>query len=159
MEEKPEEDFMNINKNIFFLILIFTTLLFSSCKDENTETFVDELPFPAPFEVYLNLSLVSNQSLEFEKHLYLNDIGLRGVVVVKRGENDYAAFERTCPFEPEKDCSIISMDPSQLYLSCDCGNSFYNLKGFPTNSPSPKKLREYRTQLSGNTLVIDETII
>ncbi|MBK6267051.1 hypothetical protein JKA74_18545 [Marivirga sp. S37H4] len=154
---------MNIKKYIT-LVLLSAFALFSSCKDENADALIDELPLPAPFEEYLNLTLVSNQSLQFDNHLYLNDVGLRGIVVVKRGDNDYAAFERTCPYKPELDCSLIShvnLGTSGSYLECGCDEetSFYNDQGFPTSGPSPKRLRQYRTQLSGNTLIIDDTII
>ncbi|WP_375579692.1 hypothetical protein ABWH96_01035 [Marivirga tractuosa] len=133
--------------------------MFLSCGEENPEVYFDELPYPDPFQLSLNLDLVSYQSLQFEKNVVLPDVGLNGVIVVKRAENDYAAFERTCPYEPEKECSIVSMNAGQQYLECECGNSFYNLSGYPTNSPSPRKLREYYTSLSGRNLYIDNTIV
>jgi nitrite reductase/ring-hydroxylating ferredoxin subunit len=158
MEEKAVKDFMNTNKKFLF-ILILPLFMFISCGEENPEVFVDELPLPDPFQLSLNLDLVSYQSLQFEKNVILPDVGLNGVIVVKRAENDYAAFERTCPYEPEKECSIVSMNAGQQYLECECGNSFYNLSGYPTNSPSPRKLREYYTSLSGRNLYIDNTIV
>lgn len=158
MVKKPEEDFMITNKNIF-AVLVLMLFFFTACKEENSDVFIDELPPAPPFEVFLNLSLISNQTLQTENHLYLNDVGLRGVVVVKRGENDYAAFERTCPYEPERDCAIVShvnLGQTASYLECGCGDSFYNDEGFPTSGPSPRKLREYRTQLSGNNLIVSD---
>ncbi|SMG52300.1 hypothetical protein SAMN05661096_03910 [Marivirga sericea] len=158
MEEKAAKDFMTtIKKFSLFLFLAFFLLL--SCGEENPEVFVDELPLPDPFQLSLNLDLVSYQNLQFEKNVILPDVGVNGVIVVKRAENDYAAFERTCPFEPEKECSIVSMNAGQQYLECECGNSFYNLSGYPTNSPSPRKLREYFTSLSGRNLYLDNTIV
>ncbi|WKK82785.2 hypothetical protein [Marivirga arenosa] len=142
-----------------FYLLLISLFIFSSCAEENPEVFVDELPLPDPFQLSLNLDLVSYQSLQFEKNVILEDYGLNGIIVVKKSDFDYAAFERTCPYEPEKECSIISMNAGQQYLECECGNSFYNLSGYPTNSPSPRKLREYYTSLSGNTLYIDNTIV
>lgn len=158
MAEKVVKDFMNIIKKIG--IICFFLLATIACKNEiDPEVFVDDLPYPDPFQLSLNLDLVSFQSLQFERNVILKEVGLKGVIVVKRGDNDYAAFERTCPYEPEKECSIISMNAGQQYLECKCGNSFYTLSGYPTNSPSPRKLREYYTSLSGRTLYIDNTII
>ena len=158
MVEKAVKGFMTIIKKLSFLLCLPVILLLS-CAEENPEVFVDELPLPDPFQLSLNLDLVSYQSLQFEKNVILEDVGLKGVIVVKRAENDYAAFERTCPYEPEKECSVISMNAGQQYLECECGNSFYNLSGYPTNSPSPRKLREYYTSLSGRNLYIDNTIV
>ncbi|PTB96800.1 hypothetical protein C9994_05660 [Marivirga lumbricoides] len=158
MVEKPERDFMSINRSIL-AVVILSFFCFAACKEENSEAFIDELPLTPPFEVFLNLSLISNQTLQTENHLYLDDVGLKGVVVIKRGESDYAAFERNCPHEPERDCAIVShvnLGPTGSYLECGCGESFYNDKGFPTSGPSPRKLREYRTQLSGNNLIVSD---
>lgn len=156
--EKAAKVFMTTIKRFSYFILV-PFLMLMGCGEENPEVFVDELPLPDPFQLSLNLDLVSYQSLQFEKNVILPDVGLNGVIVVKRAENDYAAFERTCPFEPEKECSIVSMNAGQQYLECECGNSFYNLSGYPTNSPSPRKLREYYTSLSGRNLYIDNTIV
>jgi nitrite reductase/ring-hydroxylating ferredoxin subunit len=156
--EKAAKVSMTIIKKFSFVFLVPLVLILG-CGEENPEVFVDELPLPDPFQLSLNLDLVSYQSLQFEKNVILPDVGLNGVIVVKRAENDYAAFERTCPYEPEKECSIVSMNAGQQYLECECGNSFYNLSGYPTNSPSPRKLREYYTSLSGRNLYIDNTIV
>jgi hypothetical protein len=158
MAEKVEKVFMTTIKRSFFLLL-FPLIVLLGCGEENPEVFVDELPLPDAFQLSLNLDLVSVQSLQFEKNVILENYGLNGIIVVKRAENDYAAFERTCPFEPEKECSIVSMNAGQQYLECECGNSFYNLSGYPTNSPSPRKLREYFTSLSGRNLYIDNNIV
>lgn len=162
MEEKVEKGFMIINKLMKLIALsVGLLLIFASCKEENPNAFIDELPPAAPFEISVNLDLISSQSLEFQNHLYINDVGLNGIVIVKRSANNYASFERTCPYQPEEDCSRIVFEyiGTGSYLACNCGDSFYNLSGFPTNSPSPRKLREYRTDLSGNFLFINNEVV
>ena len=162
MAEKAAKDFMTIIKRSFFLLL-FSFIVLLGCGEENPEVFVDELPLPDAFQLSLNLDLVSFQSLQFENHLILEDYGVNGIIIIKRGDRDYAAFERTCPYEPEKECSRIEFlnlgGTGESRLACECGNSFYNLSGYPTNSPSPRKLREYFTSLSGRNLYIDNTIV
>ena len=110
--EKAAKVSMTIIKKFSFVFLVPLVLILG-CGEENPEVFVDELPLPDPFQLSLNLDLVSYQSLQFEKNVILPDVGLNGVIVVKRAENDYAAFERTCPYEPEKECSIVSMNAGQ----------------------------------------------
>lgn len=161
-EEKVAKDFMTIIKKISIILLFFSISI--ACKNEiDPEIFVDELPLPDPFQISLNLSLPAYQSLQFENHLILDDYGINGIIIIKRGDRDYAAFERTCPYEPEKECSRIEFlnlgGTGESRLACECGNSFYNLSGYPTNSPSPRKLREYYTSLSGRNLYIDNTIV
>ncbi len=164
MEEKVEKGFMIINKlvkNLLYVIGFF--VVFSSCKDEGVGVFIDDLP-PTPFfELSINLNLVSSQNLQFNNHLYIDDAGINGIVVVKRGENDYATFERTCPYQPEDDCSRVTftnLGTGGSIFICDCEDAIYRTDdGFSTRRPTetPKRLRQYSTQLSGNNLFISST--
>jgi hypothetical protein len=151
MDERQGKDFIPMNK--WFYVLVASLVIFTACEENNDEVYIDELPYVLVNE-QLNLSLPAYNNLHFRNYIYLDNVGLKGIVIVKRGEHDYAAFERTCPFEPEKECSIIDAEASGIYLECRCGNAFYNPDGFPTSGPSPRKLREYYSYLSGNVLTI-----
>ncbi len=165
--KKAEGDFMNITEMSKFKYLVsgcIFIIALGACKDQNNNFLMDELPFPQPFSKSVNLILPAYQKIEFENHLYFNDIGLNGVVVVRLGEGLYAAYERTCPVDPDSDCAIITHTNSgagSSYLSCGCGEAVYrDYSGEPSKSPEPrKKLREYLTFLSGTTLTIDSDII
>lgn len=164
MEEKVEKGFMTINKlmkSLIFSVLLFLT--FSSCKDEGAAVFIDDLPPTPPFQLSINLNLVSSQNLQFNNHLYVDDAGINGIVIVRRGENDYATFERTCPYQPEDSCSRVSftnLGTGGSILICDCDDAIYRTEdGYSTRRPTetPKRLRQYATQLSGNNLVVNSS--
>lgn len=156
-EEKAEKGFMTIIKKLS--IILFFILVSFGCKNEiDPEVFTDELPLPDPFQLSLNLSLPAYQSLQFENHLILEDYGLNGIIIVYSEIYGYGAFERTCPADPEKDCAVVSMLAGNQYMECECGDSIYRLNGMPSNSISPRKLREYYSSKSGNILYVDNSI-
>ena len=142
-------------------ILCFAWLVLTACDNNGSEIEQDTMPLPSPFNFFINLDLPAAQSLQFENHLYLPDYGLRGLVVVKL-ENGYVTYDRICPVSPDDECSqvnFINAGTTNSYLQCKCGEAFYRARdGFPTNSPEPRKLREYYTEYSGNTLYIESTI-
>jgi len=145
-----------IKKTTIALFFIFGLF---ACKNEiDPEVFADDLPLPDPFQVSLNLSLPAYQSLQFENHLILEDYGLNGIIIVYSDTYGYGAFERTCPVDPEKECAVVSMLAGNQYMECECGDSIYRLNGMPSNSISPRKLREYFSSKSGDILYVDNTI-
>ncbi len=162
MEEKVEKGFMTINKlKSLLLFMLGLSMILSSCKDEGYNVFIDDLPPTPPFELSLNLSLVSNQNLVLNDHLYRDDVGINGVVVVKVGANSYRAYDRTCPYQPEEPCSrvdYLQLGTESSILFCQCEDANYSAKdGFSTKRPTdtPKRLRQYNTQLSGNILLVN----
>lgn len=157
-EEKAAKDFMTIIKKL--TIISFFIFVSFACKNEiDPEVFADELPLPDPFQLSLNLSLPAYQSLQFKNHLIIEDYGLNGIIIVYSETYGYGVFERTCPADPEKECAVVSMLAGNQYMECECGNSIYKLNGMPSNSISPRKLREYFSSKSGDILYVDETII
>jgi nitrite reductase/ring-hydroxylating ferredoxin subunit len=162
-EEKADEVFMNIKSLVKVALGTILFFMFSACDDETNNLLPDEMPFPQPFNRTINLTLPAYQQVQFDNHLYLNDIGLKGVVVVRLGENQYAAYERTCPVEPDSTCAIVTYTNSgagSSYLSCECGEAVYrDYSGEPSKSPEPRKLREYASFLSGSSLTIESTIV
>jgi hypothetical protein len=165
MEKKVVKDFMNTrNKQRLIVIIQFCVIFFlSSCKDKGGQILQDAMPLPQPFNFVINVDLPAYQDLAFTNHLYINGYGLKGLVVVKLEDSQYAVYERNCPVNREESCSIVdfvNLGTSGSFLKCQCGEAFYRASdGFPTNSPEPRKLREYYSEFSGNTLYVDSSIL
>lgn len=94
--------------------------------------------------------------------VYLNE-GYRGVVVIYTNNYEYKAFERACPFKPDKSCATIAMHPSRLYLACGeyvdsqwqkCIATRYNLDGSVLQGPSDQPLKSYNITKNGSVLRI-----
>ncbi len=84
----------------------------------------------------------------------------RGIIVYRTSVNDFKAFERTCPHDPdaccdENSCSRIVVEEDGLLMKDDCcGSTYLILDGSNVAGPSVERLRQYRTSYNGETLHI-----
>lgn len=86
--------------------------------------------------------------------VYLNEGGVRGLILYRKSSLTYFALERNCSFHPNEVCSTVNIDASNLFLICSCCSSTFNLEGSPTGAPAYRPLRQYRTFINGSTLTI-----
>ncbi|MGV3641980.1 MAG: hypothetical protein ACO1NZ_15750 [Adhaeribacter sp.] len=115
---------------------------------------------PAPAMPYvtvneqINLSNIQYNALRQENgYVYLN-AGLRGIILIHRGNNRYVALERTCTFQPADTCARVEVDGSGLFLIDPCCQSQFDLSGQVLARPATYPLRQYATATSGNFLYI-----
>ena len=81
--------------------------------------------------------------------------GVKGVIVVRQSGNSYLAFERNCPYQPYSACSMVSLDrSSRLFMRDSCCNSQFDLQGQITGGPTSRPLKQYATNVQGNTLSV-----
>jgi nitrite reductase/ring-hydroxylating ferredoxin subunit len=87
--------------------------------------------------------------------LVVPDHGLTGVIVYHRGEDDYVAYERTCPYKPSDRCAV-SIDDNLVSVtdSACCESRFLLNDGLTAQGPSVAPLHQYRVFLSNSTLYI-----
>lgn len=86
-------------------------------------------------------------------YVYL-DAGVRGIIVYRKSENAYLAFERNCTFQPLSKCALVSVDKSTLFMIDTCCASTFDFDGYPTGGPADIPLRQYHTSLQQNLLNI-----
>lgn len=147
------------NKLIYLILggFILLGLVFAQCKKEED---------PLPFAV-VNIYLEPNSTL----YINLNTVGgweyitsnypSRGLIVYRISVNDFVAFERTCPHDPdaccdaEDGCTRLTVEESGLVIKDSCCESEYLiLDGSNISGPSVKPLKQYRTSYDGKTLHI-----
>lgn len=146
------------NKFIYLILLgvILFGLVFSQCKKEDD---------PLPLAV-VNIYIEPNSTL----YINLNTVGgseyitanypSRGLIVYRISVNDFVAFERTCPHDPdaccdEDGCSRLNVEPDGIIIKDSCCESQYLiLDGSNVSGPSVKPLKQYRTSYDGKTLHI-----
>lgn len=140
----------------FLLSVLMLALVFSQCKKEDD---------PLPFTV-VNISIDPN-STQFQNlntvggHEYLTaNSPSRGVIVYRISVNDFVAFERTCPHDPDACCDEIScarliVEDDGIIIKDDCcGSTYLILDGSNVSGPSVKPLKYYNTSYDGKTLHI-----
>jgi Rieske Fe-S protein len=103
----------------------------------------------------INLTNIQYNPLRQDNgYVYLNNVGLRGIIVIRRGPNRYVALERTCTYQPTDPCAQVEVDASGLFLIDPCCQSQFDLSGQVLARPATYPLRQYATATSGNFLYI-----
>jgi hypothetical protein len=151
--------FMNYGKQEYLLIgvLLIFCLGLNSCKPDLTDDAIPVVPFGS---VSYNLNLPQFQDLKSKGYLYLNDIGVKGVILHRLNTTAYIAYERNCSYKPNEACATVDVHASTLYMvdSC-CASTFDFASGTPTSGPAWRPLRRYETILSGTNLTITDAIV
>lgn len=126
----------------FILILVVSSLC---CKKENNR----RIPY-VPVNAVLYISdPVFNRLNVVGGWVYING-GSRGIIVYRRGLDDFIAYDRHCTFEPENSCGRVSVNQTQVQAtdSC-CGSEFILTDGSPTKGPANIPLQDYLTSFDG----------
>jgi nitrite reductase/ring-hydroxylating ferredoxin subunit len=131
---------MRIKFIIILSIIISAISIFTiqSCDKEHNQipnVFVDiEIDLTDP--LYSDLQLPGN-------YVYITG-GVNGIIVYRSTSNEFDAYERTCPHDP--DCGIVYVD-RENYTAVDtvcCGSEFSLLiDGAVTQGPSKFPLKTY----------------
>jgi len=140
------------NKNTihFQIIVLAFLILLLSCnkKDENQ---IQSLIPNVPVNFYIQPNTIdfipagSWQSFDNE--------GYRGIFIYRLDQSTFIAYERTCPYDPDKECARVDIDPSTFTLIDSCCTSRFNLiDGMPIEGPSTLPLLQYFTEFDGNFL-------
>jgi nitrite reductase/ring-hydroxylating ferredoxin subunit len=133
------------------LILGALFFLMVSCKKEEQST---EIPY-----VYVNFSLNPNGT----EYLQLNAVngwetvygGYNGILIFRKSIDEFAAFERACPYDPLKTGAQIKVDKSGITCYCPvCGSKFIMNDGTPYEGPSHFPLKQYSTMYDGAILYV-----
>ena len=123
----------------------------SSCKKE---TAPNDIPY-----VYVNFHIDPNGT----QYLNLNAVngwetvtgGYNGILIFRKSVNEFAAFERACPYDPGTEGAQVRVDKSGITCYClVCGSKFIMVDGTPYEGPSRYPLKQYSTIYDGVMLYI-----
>lgn len=136
-----------------FALLFMLSFLFSiGCKKDEQNQGQGIIP-----NVYVNFTIYPN-TIDYIPPggwQYYNDQGYRGIIIYRLDQHVFFAYERTCPFDPDKDCARVEVEESGVIAidSC-CVSRYLLLDGSPFDGPSALPLKHYNTQYDGNTLTV-----
>jgi LPXTG-motif cell wall-anchored protein len=149
----PKTGTMNKKNNILISIIVIAGIvLLFSCKknnDDENQSFIPNVP--------VNFFIQPN-TIDFIQagswKAYENE-GYRGVLIYRLDQVNFIAYEMTCPYDPEKECAQVEVDPTTFTLIDSCCMSRYNLiDGMPAGGPSTRPLLQYFTEFDGNFLQV-----
>ncbi|MFM8243054.1 MAG: hypothetical protein ACKN86_09640 [Crocinitomicaceae bacterium] len=132
-----------------FLVLI-TLLVFTGCV-KNQQNPVPNIPF----DITININLPSYNALNgVGGWCYVNG-GSRGIIVYRRSIEEFIAFDRHSPEDPDGTCSY-PLYPDQdnfLQLNDTCNNATFSLYDGMPISNSSFGLRQYMTVFDGSNML------
>lgn len=133
--------------NIHLVLLLALTLL--GCRDRYAG-----IP-NVNVDIYINTQNPEFQSLNgLGSWKYING-GSKGIILFNVDLNNFVAYERHCPFQPENSCSKVSVDESNLFATDTCCSSQFQLiDGSVHAGPSALPLKAYNTSFDGNIIRI-----
>lgn len=138
---------LKINILSFILISIFSI---SACDKNNNiipNVFVDRTIFITQ-PSYNQLNAVGGW-------IYLNDEGVRGIIVYRKTIDEFRAYDRNCTFDPAEACATVEVESSGISAKDNCCGSVFELsEGLVINGPATVSLKRYQTFFDGAALRI-----
>ena len=133
------------------LVMCYGLLLLSAkCNNQNQHP----VPF-VPVDITIDMQLPSYSNLQgVGGWTYLNG-GSRGIIVYRKAIDEFVAFDRHAPSDPEGSCpmALYPDDQNFLQLIDSCNNAAFSLYDGSPVSNSIFGLRQYATQFNGNNLL------
>lgn len=128
-----------------FITIFLSLFVLIACKRKTS-------PVPnIPFDITLNLNLPTYQTLNgVSGWAYVNG-GSKGIIVYRRNFDEFVAFDRHSPNDPEGNCEF-PLFPTQdnfLQLKDSCTNALFSLYDGSPISGADIGLRQYQTIFNG----------
>jgi nitrite reductase/ring-hydroxylating ferredoxin subunit len=127
--------------------IFFVFVLFSSCgKDDG---------FIPDVAVNFNLPLTDPRLSRLSSPggaVLIPGYGIAGIVIYRKTDYGYVAFDRCSTVNPEQKCAVTLDDPTLTVTDPCSGAKFLLEDGSPVKAPAVKSLRQYTVAISGLNL-------
>lgn len=135
-----------MKKLLFYpLIILFLFIFNLSCNKTN-----DVVPY-TPVDIYISLSNPEFYALNAIGNYIAITGGYKGIILYRKGNNEFIAFERACTYDPE--CSRLEIDEERYLLTHhDCCGSEFSilLDGAIVTSPASLPVKQYHVTFYPN---------
>ncbi|TWR23910.1 hypothetical protein FPZ42_18040 [Mucilaginibacter achroorhodeus] len=120
------------------LILVFTSILLFSCA--KTGSVVPSVP--VNFRITKTDPRVQALTAAGGA-VTISGVGVAGIIIYRRFDGAYVAYDRCSSYQPEKLCAV-NLDDNGLTATDPCSGSKFSLEdGSPVKAPASKYLRSY----------------
>lgn len=129
---------------------LIALLLYTSCKKKkNSESFVPyvyvDFYVTLSNPQFINLSAVGGW-------VYVTG-GSRGIIIYRKSNDEFQAYDRHCPYKPENSCGLLSVASSATTaIDTCCGSEFLLVDGSVLKQPSSYPMLRYQTIFDGNQI-------
>ena len=134
---------------LFLRILFPIIIILLGCKNQ-----YEGIP-NVNVNLYINIQNPQYQNLSGMGSWTYLEGGSKGIIVFNLDNDNFLAYERHCPYQPENNCSKISVDETNLFAIDTCCSSKYQLiDGSVIDGPATLPLKGYNTSFDGNIIHI-----
>lgn len=155
MERRQEKDFTIMVNKLLAIIGIFLLTGLSSCG--NDEYRGEPIPYATFAPISINVSLPEYRELNNKGWIYLNQGGVRGLIVHKTNTGEYVVFDRNCSYQPSSAGATVEVTSNNLAMTDPTCGSYFNFPGgTPSGGPAINPLRIYVSNLEGSVLTITD---
>jgi nitrite reductase/ring-hydroxylating ferredoxin subunit len=129
-------------------LLLFLIIGTSCAKEENM---IPDLPvnFSAPL-TDPRLSRLSTAG----GAVTLSGYGVSGIIIYRRADNAYVAYDRCSTVNPEQKNAVVVDDPNLTATDPVSGAKYSLYDGSPVKAPAKTSLKQYGVTIAGNTLQV-----
>ncbi|SKB62539.1 Rieske (2Fe-2S) protein [Daejeonella lutea] len=129
-------------------ILLFFVLAACSKDDE------DRIP-----NVYVNYQVTLQEfAIKSNNGLLVvnkaSNTGVAGLIIYKKPNNEYVAFDRCSSVNPQQQCAVVPDDPNLTATDPCSGAKFSMYDGSPVKAPAKRGLKEYHVIITNFTLAV-----
>jgi hypothetical protein len=144
------------------LLITLSLLIFVTCTKKKEEiipntyvNFTIRLDDPK----FTDLHAIGNSVIITSEYAGIRSAGYdyNGIIIYRFSENEFYAFDRTCPFNIGKSISVTTENASDPIAECpECGTEYVLPSlAFPTEKgPSRVPLKQYNTNFDGVTISV-----
>ncbi len=125
------------------LIVLISLSLLSCTKDG-----LDRIP-----EAYVNYRITIQEfNIKNKNGLLLvnkmDNTGVAGLIIYRRADNAYVAFDRCSSVNPQNRCAVVPDDQNLTATDPCSGAKFSLFDGSPVKAPAKRPLKEYKVIIS-----------
>lgn len=132
------------------LLGLVTVVLSTGCKKDR------DVAVPiVPVQIEINLNLPEYNALQVVGGWAYITGGSEGLIVYRRGQNEFTALDRHCTYQPQNLCRV-TVDDSQVMArdTICCQSAFLIMDGSVVQGPAALGLKRYNTTFNGTILRI-----
>ncbi|RZK42212.1 MAG: hypothetical protein EOO90_08175 [Pedobacter sp.] len=129
-------------------ILLFVIISTSCAKEDN---FLPNVPvnFHSPLtDPRLNRLSTAGGAVSLSNH------GIAGIIIYRRADNAYVAYDRCSTVNPDQKNAILLDDPNLTATDPVSGAKYSLYDGSPVKAPAKTSLKRYNVTIAGNTLQV-----
>ena len=114
----------------------------------------DPVPsLPVNFEASLTDPRISKLNSQGGAVL-INGYGVAGLIIYRRPDGAYVAYDRCSSYQPEKKCAV-TLDDTGFTVTDPCSGSKFSLNdGTPVKAPATRALRSYQVVTTQFTIQV-----